>query len=137
MFGETDSPDDTDRSGMPSNDDPSGVRALLDVSVNIVPVGILLFFVALFVTYGSYPTDPLVTLVQMALILLPAFVVTVVTYYAVRRSPGTNARGVRRYRRATRERTPRRRPMPRQPRTPGQLPAVIATPERRRRAAVT
>lgn len=84
MFGGTDSPGDADRSGMPPNDAPSLQRILFDVLVNVVPIGILVFFVVLFLTYGSHPADPLVTLIQVALLVVPAFVVVVVTYYTVR-----------------------------------------------------
>ena len=84
MFGGTDSPGDADRSGMSPNDAPSLRRMLFDVSVNVVPIGILVFFVGLFLTYGSYPADPLVTVIQVALVLVPAFVVVVVTYYTVK-----------------------------------------------------
>ena len=84
MFGGTDSPGGADRSGMSPNDAPSLRRMLFDVLVNVVPIGILVFFLGLFLAYGSYPADPLVTVIQVALILVPAFVVVVVTYYTVK-----------------------------------------------------
>jgi hypothetical protein len=59
-------------------------RTLLDILVNVVPIGILLFFTVLFLVYGSYPSDPVVTVVQIALILVPVLVVIVITYYAAR-----------------------------------------------------
>ena len=68
---------------MPTKDGLLDRRILLDVLVNIVPIGILAFFVLLFVAYAPYPSDPVVTVVQMALILVPAVVVAVVTYYTV------------------------------------------------------
>jgi hypothetical protein len=83
MFGTTDSDGETDRSDMPAHDDSSEHGMLFDVLVNVVPIGILLFFVVLFLAYGSFPSDPAVTLIQVSLILIPAIVVTVVTYYAV------------------------------------------------------
>ena len=84
MSGGTDSPGDADRSGMSPNDAPSLRRMLFDVSVNVVPIGILVSFVGLFLAYGSYPADPLVTVIQVSLVLVPAFVVVVVTYYTLR-----------------------------------------------------
>lgn len=84
MFGGTYSPGDADRSGMSPNDAPSLRRMLFDVSVNVVPIGILVSFVGLFLAYGSYPADPLVTVIQVSLVLVPAFVVVVVTYYTLR-----------------------------------------------------
>ena len=84
MFGGTHSPGDADRSGMSPNDAPSLRRMLFDVSVNVVSIGILVSFVGLFLAYGSYPADPLVTVIQVSLVLVPAFVVVVVTYYTLR-----------------------------------------------------
>jgi len=68
---------------MPTTDGPIDRRTLLDVSVNIVPISILAFFVLLFAVYAPYPSDPIVTVVQMALVLVPAAVVAIVTYYTV------------------------------------------------------
>lgn len=59
-------------------------RVLLDVLVNIVPIGILVSFVLVFSVYAPYPSDPVVTVIQLSLIILPAIVVIVVTYYTVR-----------------------------------------------------
>jgi hypothetical protein len=57
---------------------------LLDILVNVVPIGILLFFTLLFLSYGSYPDNALVTVVQISLILIPVVVVAVITYYAAK-----------------------------------------------------
>lgn len=59
-------------------------RILLDVLVNVVPIGILAFFVLLFIVYAPYPNDPIVIVIQMALIIIPGVVVAIVTYYTVR-----------------------------------------------------
>jgi len=67
---------------MPTTDGRLDRRILLDVLVNIVPIGILAFFVLLFGVYAPYPGDPVVTVIQMALVLVPAAVVAIVTYYA-------------------------------------------------------
>lgn len=82
MFGATDSSGDDDRASMPHGSRLDR-RVLLDVLVNIVPIGILGFFALLFFVYTPYPDDPVVTVIQMALISIPAVVVAIVTYCAV------------------------------------------------------
>lgn len=69
---------------MPESDSLFNRRTLLDILVNAVPIGILLFFTVLFLVYGSYPSNPLVTVVQVALILIPVIVVILITYYAAK-----------------------------------------------------
>lgn len=59
-------------------------QLLLDILVNVAPVGVLAFFTVLFLVYGSYPSDPVVTVVQLSLILIPVLVVVVITYYAAK-----------------------------------------------------
>jgi uncharacterized membrane protein len=59
-------------------------RTLLDIVVNIAPIGVLLFFTLLFLGYGSYPSNAVVTVVQVSLILIPVLVVLVITYYAAK-----------------------------------------------------
>lgn len=53
IFGKTDSPGGADRFGMSPTDGPSGRRMLLNVSVNTVPIGILVFVVVLFLPDGG------------------------------------------------------------------------------------
>jgi cation transporter-like permease len=84
MFGIIDSPEGGDRPDMSKRDGLFDREVFLDVLVNAIPLGILLFFVVLFVTYGSYPGDVLVVFVQMSLIVVPAVVLLVLTYYAAR-----------------------------------------------------
>jgi amino acid transporter len=69
---------------MSTPDSPINRRLLLDILVNIVPIGILLFFTLLFLVSGPLPNDPLIITIQMSLILIPALVVIVVTYYAAK-----------------------------------------------------
>lgn len=59
-------------------------RTLLDILVNIAPIGVLLFFTLLFLGYGSYPSNTVVTVIQISLILIPVIVVLVITYYAAK-----------------------------------------------------
>lgn len=83
MFGTIDSLDGGDRSYM-STHDLLDRETLLDVLVNVVPLVILAGFVLMFFAVGSYPSDPLVVVVQVSLIVVPALVLIVLTYYAVR-----------------------------------------------------
>jgi hypothetical protein len=84
MFGIIDSSEGDNRVSMPTNHSLFDRRILLDVLVNVVPIGILGFFVLLFFAYDSYPSDPVVTVIQMSLIVVPGIIVAVVTYYAVK-----------------------------------------------------
>lgn len=84
MFGIIDSYGGDNQVSMPTNDGLSDHRILLDVLVNVAPIGILGFFVLLFFAYDPYSSDPVVTVIQMSLIIVPGVVVAVVTYYAVK-----------------------------------------------------
>jgi hypothetical protein len=57
-------------------------ETLLDLTVNVIPLGILVFFVAAYAVIGSFPDDPVVVLVQMSIILLTAGGLAVLTYYS-------------------------------------------------------
>lgn len=57
-------------------------ETLLDVSVNVVPLGIILFFVVTYVVVGDYPSDPLVFVVQMSIMGLTGVGLLVLTYYS-------------------------------------------------------
>jgi hypothetical protein len=84
MFGTIDNPRARRPSDMVDADTLFDRETLLDILVNVVPVGILLFFTLLFLGYGSYPDNTLVTVVQLSLILIPVVVVAVITYYAAK-----------------------------------------------------
>ena len=57
-------------------------ETLLELSVNVIPLGILVFFVAVYAVVGSFPDDPVVLVIQMSIILLTAGGLTVLTYYS-------------------------------------------------------
>lgn len=57
-------------------------ETLLDVSVNVIPFGILLFFVVTYVLLGDYPAAPLVVVLQLSIIVLTGIGLLVVTYYS-------------------------------------------------------
>ena len=57
-------------------------ETLLDVSVNVVPLGIILFFVVTYLVVGDYPSDPLVLVVQLSIMGLTGIGLLVLTYYS-------------------------------------------------------
>ncbi len=62
-------------------------ETILDALVNIVPLGIILFFVAVFLlmtpaTWGSFG---LITVIQMALLLVPLVALAILTYLIAER----------------------------------------------------
>jgi hypothetical protein len=59
-------------------------ETLLDISVNVIPLGIILFFVVTYAFVGDYPSDPVVSLVQMSIMGLTAIGLLVLTYYSGR-----------------------------------------------------
>ena len=59
-------------------------ETLLDISVNVVPLGIILFFVVTYAFVGDYPSDPLVFVVQMSIMALTGIGLVVLTYYSGR-----------------------------------------------------
>jgi uncharacterized membrane protein (GlpM family) len=59
-------------------------ETLGDVLVNLVPLGVLAGFVAMFVVASPYAKDPVYTTVQVSLVAVPALVLLVVTYYALK-----------------------------------------------------
>lgn len=84
MFGRIDNSKARPPLGMSDSTSLFDRRTLLDILVNVAPIGVLLFFTLLFLGYGSYPSNPLVTVVQVSLILVPILVVIVITYYAAK-----------------------------------------------------
>lgn len=57
-------------------------ETLLDLSVNIIPLGIIGFFLVLFVVVPSFGIDPWVTGIQLALLIIPFIGLAVLTYYS-------------------------------------------------------
>ena len=56
--------------------------ALVDASVNAVPLAILVFFVAFFLVYDPWPADPLAVVLEVGLHLVPILVLAVATLTA-------------------------------------------------------
>ena len=59
-------------------------ETLLDLSVNIIPLGIMAFFVILFALASSFKFDPVIVTIQMGLIIFPFIGLAVLTYYSGR-----------------------------------------------------
>ena len=57
-------------------------ETLLDLTVNVIPLGILLFFVGAYAFIGSFPDDPVIVLIQMSIIVLTGVALSVLTYFS-------------------------------------------------------
>lgn len=57
---------------------------MLDLSVNIIPLGIMAFFVVLYAFAPTFGFDPVIVAVQMGLIIFPFLGLAIVTYYSGR-----------------------------------------------------
>lgn len=52
--------------------------------VDLVPLGVLAGFVAMFLLASPYAKDPVYTTVQLSLVAIPMAILLVLTYYAVK-----------------------------------------------------
>jgi hypothetical protein len=59
-------------------------ETLLDLTVNIIPLGILLFFVVLYTVYTPFGWDPVITTLMYGLHVVPFVGLAVLTYFAGR-----------------------------------------------------
>jgi len=57
-------------------------ETLLDLTVNVIPLGILLFFIAAFAVFTPWGFDPLISGLQFAIVGVTAVLLTILTYYA-------------------------------------------------------
>lgn len=55
---------------------------MLDLVVNIIPLGILAFFVGLFVLWGPFSWDPLYSTLMLGIIIVAGLLLTVLTYFS-------------------------------------------------------
>ena len=53
---------------------------MLDLVVNMIPLGILAFFIGLFVLWGPYSWDPLYSTLMLGIIAVAGILLTVLTY---------------------------------------------------------
>ena len=61
---------------------------LLDLTVNVIPLGIILFFIAAFAVVPAFGVDPVFTSLQFALMISMFLLLAVLTYYAGRAIEG-------------------------------------------------
>jgi len=61
---------------------------LLDLTVNVIPLGIILFFIAAFAVVNPFGLDPVFSGMQFALMLSMFLLLAVLTYYAGRAIEG-------------------------------------------------
>ena len=66
-------------------------ETLLDISVNVIPLGIILFFIGTYAFVGDYPSDPLVSAVQMSIMGLTGIGLLILTYYSGKAIAGAEA----------------------------------------------
>jgi hypothetical protein len=57
-------------------------ETLLDLTVNVIPLGILAFFFVAFAVVQPWGFDPLVSGLQFAIVGVTAALLTILTYYA-------------------------------------------------------
>lgn len=57
-------------------------ETMLDLSVNVIPIAILLCFVVLFAVVAPFPGDSVVLVVQMGVIVVTGIALAVLTYYS-------------------------------------------------------
>lgn len=57
-------------------------ETLLDLTVNVVPLGILLFFIGAFVVVSPWGMDPLISSLQFGIVGGTALLLVVLTYVA-------------------------------------------------------
>ena len=57
-------------------------ETLLDLTVNFIPLGIIMFFIGVFAVVSPWGVDPLVSGMQFAIVGIMAVALVVLTYYA-------------------------------------------------------
>lgn len=55
---------------------------LLDLTVNVIPLGILVFFVGAFAFANPFGFDPVVTSLQFSIVIVTFALLAILTYYA-------------------------------------------------------
>ena len=57
-------------------------ETLLDLTVNFIPLGIILFFIVLFLVFRPFGTDLVATVISMGLLVIPFAALAILTYFA-------------------------------------------------------
>ena len=68
-------------------------ETLLDLTVNAIPLFMLLFFVLVFAVVTPFPGNSVIVVVQMGIIVLTAFALLVLTYYSGKAISNAESRG--------------------------------------------
>lgn len=61
---------------------------LLDLSVNVIPLGIIFFFVVIYAVVPAFGTDPVFSALQFSLLLVTFSALAILTYFAGRAVEG-------------------------------------------------
>lgn len=59
---------------------PFDRETLLDLTVNAIPLGIMLFFIALFVLINPFGSDPVGTAIQLTIVIVTFLALFILTY---------------------------------------------------------
>lgn len=59
-------------------------ETMLDTTVNIIPLGILLFFLVFFVVFNPWDQSLMIYLITHALTIIPFVALTIITYIAAK-----------------------------------------------------
>lgn len=59
-------------------------ETILDLTVNMIPLGIMLFFIGVFVVLNPFGSDPVATALQMSIMVVMVVALTALTYYSGR-----------------------------------------------------
>jgi hypothetical protein len=57
-------------------------ETLLDLTVNFIPLGIILFFIVLFALFRPFGVDLVATVISMGLLIIPFTALAILTYFA-------------------------------------------------------
>ena len=55
-------------------------ETLLDLAVNFIPMGMIIFFFGLFILFDPFPSDSLVVTISLGLLVVPFVVLAATTY---------------------------------------------------------
>jgi membrane protein implicated in regulation of membrane protease activity len=59
-------------------------ETILDLTVNMIPLGIMLFFIGVFALLSPFGSNPVATALQMAIMLVMVLALSALTYYSGR-----------------------------------------------------
>lgn len=58
--------------------------AILDITVNIIPLSVIVFFALVFAFFPVFGTDPVMIALQFSLLLAPFTFLAIITYYSAK-----------------------------------------------------